>query len=489
MLQQSLENFEGVDPFVGTTIDGKYQVLENVGQGGMSVVYKAMQTAMHRIVALKMLKMGLSSDPVFSQRFMREVSLLGKLNHPNIVTVFDSGMTSHGNLYLAMDFLSGPTLQEILDKTGALKLERAAPLILQICDALNHAHKRDIIHRDLKPGNIMIETDHRGDEVVKIVDFGLAKMGEGSERLTRAGELWGSSFYMSPEQCNGAESDWRSDIYSFGIVMYQMVTGKVPFRGSGFMETVTKQLNEPPPPLKLTKSDLVVPDMLERVMFKCLEKAPENRFQSVADLKSALQSVLPEAPKPEKDLTVRPPRPIGAPIPSKSTKTSKPKEASKGSHGKGLIVLLIVLVICSLAVFYVLNNHIHMIAPNAVAPSAVTPSAGTPSRPTPSASKESTGSGSASNASTNAPGHADAAKKPQAKSAAKSPHSDATKPAEPAAKKAPENAATKPSENAAAKAPHTKHHPRVNVGDGVWEPPVGSGKRRADAQDDVDRRQ
>lgn len=240
LINASLEDFEGIDPFLGTTIDNKYDVLENVGQGGMSVVYKAMQTAMNRVVAVKMLRMGLSSDPIFSQRFMREVSLLGKLNHPNIVTVFDSGMTAQGNLYLVMDFLSGQTLQKVLDKSGALPIDRAASLILQICDALNHAHKRDIIHRDLKPGNIMIEADHRGEDIVKIVDFGLAKMGEGSERLTRQGELWGSSFYMSPEQCTGAESDARTDVYSFGILIYYMVTGKLPFRGSGFMDTISK---------------------------------------------------------------------------------------------------------------------------------------------------------------------------------------------------------------------------------------------------------
>ncbi|MBA3994026.1 MAG: hypothetical protein C0469_10915 [Cyanobacteria bacterium DS2.3.42] len=390
LLHQDVQDFQAVDPFIGTRIDGKYEVLENVGQGGMSVVYKAMQTAMHRIVAVKMLKMGLSSDPVFSQRFSREASLLGKLNHPNIVTVFDSGMTAQGNLYLAMDFLSGPTLQDILDKTGAIPVERAAPLILQICDALNHAHKRDIIHRDLKPGNIMIETDHRGEEVVKIVDFGLAKMGEGSERLTRAGELWGSSFYMSPEQCNGAESDARSDIYSFGIVIYQMLTGKVPFRGSGFMETVSKQLNESPPPLKMTKADLVLPDMTERVIFKCLEKTPESRFQTVADLKSALQSALPEAPKPEKDLTARAPRPIGAPRPAPKKVKEKPKEKSQGSQMKGLIVLFIVLIVCCITVFFVLNNRKPTDAPNTVAPTSSEPvtkeSIGVYSRKKPTAS-------------------------------------------------------------------------------------------------------
>lgn len=366
LLNANLENFEGVDPFIGTQIDSKYDVLENVGQGGMSVVYKAMQTAMNRVVALKMLKMGLSSDPIFKQRFVREVSLLGKLNHPNIVTVFDSGTTPDGHLYLAMDFLSGSTLQDVLDKSGALPIERAAPLILQICDALNHAHKRDIIHRDLKPGNIMIETDHRGQEVVKIVDFGLAKMGEGSERLTRAGELWGSSFYMSPEQCNGAESDVRTDIYSFGIVMYQMVTGKVPFRGSGFMETVTKQLNEPPPPLKITKADLNLPDMLEIVMFKCLEKAPENRFQSVADLKSALQTALPDPKKNDVRASTGPQRKIAPPPPPPKKVEPKKVKTSNSSNMKGIIVLVFVIVICALAVFFVLKGHNAAVTPDTV---------------------------------------------------------------------------------------------------------------------------
>ncbi len=376
LLNANLENFEGVDPFIGTQIDNKYDVLENVGQGGMSVVYKAMQTAMNRVVALKMLKMGLSSDPIFKQRFVREVSLLGKLNHPNIVTVFDSGTTPDGHLYLAMDFLSGSTLQDVLDKSGAMPIERAAPLILQICDALNHAHKRDIIHRDLKPGNIMIETDHRGQEVVKIVDFGLAKMGEGSERLTRAGELWGSSFYMSPEQCNGAESDVRTDIYSFGIVMYQMVTGKVPFRGSGFMETVTKQLNEPPPPLKITKADLNLPDMLEIVMFKCLEKAPENRFQSVADLKSALQTALPDPRKNDVRASTGPQRKIAPPPPPPPPRKVEVKKAKTGSSStmKGIIVLVVVVVICALAVFFVLKGRNPALAPDTV-PAASAPNA------------------------------------------------------------------------------------------------------------------
>lgn len=379
LLNQKLDEAQHADPFVGMTLDGKYEILQNVGQGGMSIVYKAMQTAMNRIVALKMLKMGLSADPIFSQRFMREVSLLGKLNHPNIVTVFDSGKTEQGNLYLAMDYLSGPTLQEIIDKDGALPIERAGPIIMQVCDALNHAHKRDIIHRDLKPGNIMIESGHRGEDIVKIVDFGLAKMGEGSERLTRAGELWGSSFYMSPEQCNGSKSDARSDIYSFGIVIYQLLAGKVPFRGSGFMDTVSKQMNETPPPLRATKSDLEVPDMLERVIFKCLEKSPENRFQSVSELKSAMQAAIPEVPKVDKRVSGSMPKPVEKTKRRSDDKTKKDEVKSNSSALNGLIVIGIVLIVCALVVCFVLSNQkpdgskkSQKAAPNTVAPAANT---------------------------------------------------------------------------------------------------------------------
>jgi serine/threonine-protein kinase len=472
---QNFDNFEAVDPFIGTTIDGKYEILDSVGQGGMSVVYKAMQTAMHRTVALKMLKMGLSSDPIFSQRFMREVSLLGKLNHPNIVTVFDSGMTSQGNLYLAMDLLSGSSLQEILDEKGALPLERAAPLILQVCDALNHAHKRDITHRDLKPGNVMIETTHRGEEVVKIVDFGLAKMGEGSERLTRAGELWGSSFYMSPEQCNGGESDARSDIYSFGILMYQMLTGKVPFRGSGFMETVSKQLNEPPPPLKMTKADLEVPAMLERVMFKCLEKAPENRFQTVSDLKSALQSALAETNKPAKAVATGSARSMAGPKSAKGESTKETVKSNAGSQMKGLLVLFIVMIICMIVVFWVLKN---IPAPNTVAPAPLTKeSIGVHSRDT---SKDASKKDAAKQRSTPAyflP------KDPEPQSGEPNSQSAPTDAASQAGAKSDvrPSAAPPSAKSKSAKPKHSRHN------DSFFEIPVGSGKHEKDELDAVDR--
>ncbi|HEY9786669.1 MAG TPA: serine/threonine-protein kinase [Candidatus Obscuribacterales bacterium] len=282
-----------VDPLIGTVIDQKYQILERIGKGGMSVVYRALQVAMGREVAVKTLQMGLSTDPVLVQRFMREVSLLGKLNHPNIVTVFDSGTSSQGQLYLVMDLLSGPTLQDVLRKYGNLKLERAQHIFMQIADALNHAHKRGIIHRDLKPGNILLQKDDKGADIVKVVDFGLAKLGESNERLTQAGEIWGSAFYMSPEQCSAQEVDVRSDIYSLGVVMYETLTGRVPFQGRSFMETIGMQINDRPPPFSVVAPGLQIHDLVERAILRCLEKDPNQRFQTVADLKTTLLAVFP----------------------------------------------------------------------------------------------------------------------------------------------------------------------------------------------------
>lgn len=281
------------DSLIGDKLEDKYQILDRIGTGGMAVVYKAIQLSIGRSVAVKTMQMSLSLEPVLVQRFQREMNSLGKLNHPNIVSIFDSGQTASGQLYLVMDYLGGPTLQSILERNGAMPLERAQHIFIQIADALNHAHKRDVIHRDLKPGNIILEKDDRGQDVVKVVDFGLAKIEEGAERLTRAGEIWGSALYMSPEQCGGEDVDARADIYSFGIIMYQTLTGSVPFRGKTFMDTVGKHVNEPPPPFSQINPSVSVPDMVEHVIMRCLEKSPDNRFSSVADLKSALLAVLP----------------------------------------------------------------------------------------------------------------------------------------------------------------------------------------------------
>lgn len=356
-----------VDNMIGSTLDRKYEILERLGSGGMAVVYKAMQTSIGRVVAVKTMQMSLSTDPVLKQRFQREMNSLGKLSHPNIVSVFASGETDIGQLYMVMDYLSGPTLQQVLENEKCLPIERAQHLFLQICDALNHAHKRDVVHRDLKPGNIILEKDEKGNDLVKVVDFGLAKIGESAERLTKAGEIWGSALYMSPEQCSGLDVDHRTDMYSLGVIMYQTLTGRVPFRGKTFMETVGKHVNERPPRMSSVNPDLVLPDMVEHVIMRCLEKNPDDRYPSVADLKSSLLAVLPAHSVTSRERLSTGERPkmsggFNAPEPKRSqtkmnapqkptvskthTQLKKPDKATKTSARLGFLIIGVLAFLC-----------------------------------------------------------------------------------------------------------------------------------------------
>ena len=235
------------DPLVGTSIGdhGKYKILAVAGEGGMSHVYKAEQKPIDRVVAVKTLKLQLLEDPGLFKRFQREVKALSQLNHPNIVTAFDCFFGANGQVYFVMDYLSGRSLQEVLAVEKRLSPERAREIFVQVCSATEHANRHGIVHRDLKPGNIML-TGNSGEEVVKIVDFGLAKLGADAQRLTQTGELWGSPLYMSPEQCQGLELDSRSDIYSLGVVIFEALTGSTPFFGANCVETFKMHLHSAP---------------------------------------------------------------------------------------------------------------------------------------------------------------------------------------------------------------------------------------------------
>ncbi len=234
------------DPLIGTKLaGGRYEILDALGEGGMSVVYKAKQELVDRIVAIKTLKMKLLADPMLLKRFEREVKTLSRLNHPNIVTVFDC-IVENGQPYFVMDFLQGCSLQELIIEEKRLSPGRCKNIFGQVCNAVDHAHRNGIVHRDLKPANIML-MDISGQEFVKVVDFGLAKIGEEAQRLTQTGEIWGSPLYMSPEQCNGHSMDARSDIYSLGAVLYESLTGTVPFAGTSFLDTIQKVVSLTPP--------------------------------------------------------------------------------------------------------------------------------------------------------------------------------------------------------------------------------------------------
>lgn len=278
---------------VGKIIGDKYEVLETIGGGGMGMIYKAKHILMKRIVAIKMMHPQYVSSASNLKRFQQEAQAASALSHPNILAVFDFGLTPAGAPFLVMDFLEGTNLAEVLDEVGLLPASRATNIFAQACAGLAHAHSKGVIHRDLKPGNIMlVEFDQRKD-FVKIVDFGIAKVlpsGDESEsaHLTQTGEVFGSPLYMSPEQCRGRNLDIRSDIYSLGCVMYRTLTGSSPFFGQDPMECMYKQVNEAPNKFFETNPDTKAPEALEGIVFKCLAKEPADRYQTMLELKEAL---------------------------------------------------------------------------------------------------------------------------------------------------------------------------------------------------------
>lgn len=254
------------------------EIGELIGQGGMGFVYKARQRHLDREVALKILHSELQQDPAFAKRFEREARALAKLNHPNIVAVFDSGHTDSGDYYFVMEYVDGVNLRDVLHGDH-LEPEKALAIVPQICEALQYAHERGIVHRDIKPENILI--DSRGQ--VKIADFGLAKLIDPSsynENISRVGQRMGTGHYMAPEQVqDSTDVDHRADIYSLGVVFYEMLTGGLP-------------IGHFSPPSKTVKLD----GRLDKVVLKTLENRPDQRYQQASDLKTEIEFIL--APRP-----------------------------------------------------------------------------------------------------------------------------------------------------------------------------------------------
>jgi serine/threonine protein kinase len=308
------------DLLVGMTLASKYYVLSVLGYGGMSVVYKGKQLGKNRIVAVKTLRVQGLSDERTVKRFQREAELLSHLNHPRIVQVSHYGTTVRGQPYFVMDYLTGVNLSDLLKQHGALPAVRVKDIFSQVCGAVDHAHRCGVVHRDLKPGNIMlIGRDENGD-MVKVVDFGIARFEEEAQRLTRMGEVWGSPIYMSPEQCTGSQLDARSDIYSVGICMYEALTGRVPYLGKNYVETMSLQIMADPKPFTQVCPGVLFPPDLERVVRKTLEKEPERRYQTMGELRADLEQALSLVDGGRKRASsslvqmpkVQPPKPAGA---------------------------------------------------------------------------------------------------------------------------------------------------------------------------------
>lgn len=280
---------------VGTIIDGKYELLEEVGAGGMGLVYRAKQQGLERIVALKILEPTLVSDSESLARFEREARSISLLNHVHIASFFSYGIHEGTAPYIAMEFLEGKNLKSLIQETDdGLDWQRALKICLQICDAMDYAHAQGVVHRDLKPNNIiLLESPH--PDWVKVVDFGLAKLSEltdsGKQRLTKTGELLGSVDYLSPEQCLGRQTDQRSDIYSLACMLFEMLTGRTPFQSDNPIGQIHKHANEDSPFIT-TVSQKLFPPGLELLVKKSLSKDPAERYQQMADLAADLRLIL-----------------------------------------------------------------------------------------------------------------------------------------------------------------------------------------------------
>lgn len=289
---------EETDSTIGKVIADKYQILELLGTGGMSRVYKAQQLLTQKRVALKLLHKHLSSNPVMMRRFQAEAQASHHLAHPHIITVYDFGLTEDNQPFIVMDYLEGRALSDIVRTWGQLSIDRCLKILDQILDALEHAHDSGVLHRDLKPSNIVLIPVGDNTDYVKLVDFGIAKIlpkaGLEAQELTQSGDVFGSPLYMSPEQCLGNMTDARSDIYAVGCLLYECLTGKPPLVGNNTLETMHKQVSEMPAGLGNLKADVRLVKQLEDLVFKAMAKEPENRFQQASEMRKAIEQTRSE---------------------------------------------------------------------------------------------------------------------------------------------------------------------------------------------------
>jgi serine/threonine protein kinase len=281
---------------VGKTIDGKYLIQSPLGEGGMAVVYKANHIQMERTVVIKVMQGWLLSNRNSVERFERECKLTAKLNHPNIVSVYDVGSINGKEPYLVMEFINGESLADKIDKSGALPYATTGNIIVQICRGLQEAHSNGIIHRDLKPDNVLLQHKSDRPDWVKIVDFGISNLVQGSKRLTKTGRMVGTPEYIAPEQLKDRPIDIRTDLYGIGVMMFEMLTGHVPFDGESAEAILMKHLLEDPPPMSEVKPDLPQPNPFQSIVDKLMRKDPDERYQTATELRldveQALNSVL-----------------------------------------------------------------------------------------------------------------------------------------------------------------------------------------------------
>jgi predicted Ser/Thr protein kinase len=328
---------------IGRTI-GPYQILEQIGRGGMAAVYKAYQKSLDRYVVVEVLQTELAQYEHFVTRFRREAWAVAMLHHPNILPVYDFGM-SQGMCYIVMEYVDGGSLADRIAR-GPVKIEQALSIAAQLADALDHAHREGVVHGDVKPSNILIGRDGRP----LLTDFSIARALGGTGGLTRTGTTIGTPEYMAPEQIQGQQVDGRTDIYALGTVLYEMLAGRVPFRATTPVAALYKQVNEPPPPLR--QANFRVPGWLEAAVNRALAKRPEERYQTAGEFAKALRErrvEQVEMPAPAAQTVVTRPCPMPAPAAPKRRRNTAPLVIGG--------ILLLLLILLAIAAYFLLGGR------------------------------------------------------------------------------------------------------------------------------------
>ncbi|MBW2279033.1 MAG: protein kinase [Deltaproteobacteria bacterium] len=348
---------------IGKEILGQFRILERIGRGGMGEVFKAEQPAMDRMVAIKILHEKLAARPDLVSRFRREARAMSRLSHPNTVRVFLYGQLENtGQLYIAMEYLEGMDLARNTRRDGPMDAVRGSKIIIQVLGALEEAHGVGVIHRDLKPENILLTTQGGIADFPKVLDFGLAKIKEqnprpGSLVLTREGMVFGTPEFMSPEQARGETLDGRSDVYSMGVIFYEMLTARLPFPRCKPMEYISHHINTPPIPVTERRPELDMPKELDPIMAKALEKERESRYASAKDFAEALQAVIPRKAR-SGPMHAIPSASRGDPTEPQRISSPAPPPRDEPGRGKGLVIaLLVVIAALLIAVIFLLASN------------------------------------------------------------------------------------------------------------------------------------
>lgn len=336
------------DPRIGLVLDSKYELLERLGEGGMGAVYRARRLHIGDEVAVKLLSHDITREKQAIERFRREARAAALIRHPNVVSIHDfndeSNVGDRDEAYIVMELVNGESLRHLIEREGRLPPERAVKLMLEICAGVGVAHRHGLLHRDLKPDNVIVSPPtHEGeDETAKVVDFGLAKVRDEVSPLTQTGTLMGTLYYMSPEQCRGDELDARTDVYSLGAMLYEMLSGRPPFQANNLTGLITKHLHEAPPTLDYS---LGIPSALSSICFRALAKARDDRPADALVLAKELETALAS-----RNIKTVPSQDVVAPAPPQTLERRESNTAKWIFAAVGVGVLALLLVAAGIAI-------------------------------------------------------------------------------------------------------------------------------------------